>query len=143
MQITKTFQVGDPSPKTGSSPCKVFKFADFQESPCAPARTRSLTDIIDRWNQDPARREGLKRARVELGRLTGGANEVTIRSMRLKAGMSQTDLARSIGTSQSHIARIEGKTLEPTLDTCRRLARALGVDLNTIDQALSCRDGAA
>lgn len=141
LQTTKTFEVGDASHASAASPCLVYKFPDYQTAPCAPARTKSVTDLIDRWNRDDIRKEGLKRARMQLARITGSDNELTIRSIRLQAGMSQTDLARSIGTSQPHIARIEGRTAEPTLDTCRRLARALGVDLNTIDQALMPEGG--
>lgn len=142
LQITKTFEVSDTPHASAASPCLVYKFPDYQTALCAPARTKSVTDLIDRWGRNDTRKEGLKRARAQLARITGSNDELTIRSIRLEAGLSQTDLARSIGTSQPHIARIERGSAEPTLDTCRRLARALGVDLNTIDRALAPEGGA-
>jgi DNA-binding XRE family transcriptional regulator len=61
---------------------------------------------------------------------------VSLRTLRLRKGMSQAQLAAAIGTQQPHVVRIERGQADPQLDTCRRLARALGVDLNTLDQAL-------
>jgi transcriptional regulator with XRE-family HTH domain len=47
--------------------------------------------------------------------------------MRTSAGLTQTELARRIGTTQSSIARIEGGGSLPTIDMLARLARATGV----------------
>ena len=48
--------------------------------------------------------------------------------------MSQADLASAIGMQQPHIARIEKGNNCPTLQTCRRLAAALDVDMNTLNE---------
>jgi len=48
---------------------------------------------------------------------------------RLRAGLSQRELARRAGTSQSAIARIEGRAVRPSLATVRRLAAACGFEL--------------
>jgi ribosome-binding protein aMBF1 (putative translation factor) len=45
---------------------------------------------------------------------------------RVAAGLSQTELARRMGTSQPVIARIEGGASTPTVDMLDRLARATG-----------------
>jgi ribosome-binding protein aMBF1 (putative translation factor) len=45
---------------------------------------------------------------------------------RIAAGLSQTELARRMGTSQPVIARIEGGGSTPTVETLDRLARATG-----------------
>ena len=45
---------------------------------------------------------------------------------RTQAGLSQTELARRMGTSQPVIARIEGGGSTPTVDMLDRLARATG-----------------
>lgn len=45
---------------------------------------------------------------------------------RIAAGLSQTELARRMGTSQPVIARIEGGGSTPTVDMLDRLARATG-----------------
>ena len=46
--------------------------------------------------------------------------------VRTDAGMTQTELARRMGTSQPVIARIEGGGSIPTIAMLERLARATG-----------------
>ncbi|MDN2566803.1 helix-turn-helix domain-containing protein [Aquibium sp. A9E412] len=48
---------------------------------------------------------------------------------RMKARLSQAELARRIGTTQSAIARLEGGGVSPTLATLRRYAEATGTVL--------------
>ena len=47
---------------------------------------------------------------------------------RLDAGLTQVELAKRMGTTQSAIARLERGSQAPTLNTLYRLATALGVD---------------
>lgn len=65
-----------------------------------------------------------------------GEDGDTVRTLRLRKGWSQARLAAELGTSQSHIARIERGTENLTIETCRKLSRALRIDLNTLDRAL-------
>jgi transcriptional regulator with XRE-family HTH domain len=48
---------------------------------------------------------------------------------RKAAGLTQRELARRAGTSQSVIARIERGQASPSLDTLRRLLAAAGFEL--------------
>ena len=50
-------------------------------------------------------------------------------TLRTRAGLTQTELARRIGTTQSSIARIESGGSLPTLDMLSRLAHATGSTL--------------
>src|SRR5262245_58653184 len=52
-----------------------------------------------------------------------------IRSARQQQGLSQSELARRAGTSQSAVARIESGRTSPTVETLERLAGALRMDL--------------
>jgi DNA-binding XRE family transcriptional regulator len=52
-----------------------------------------------------------------------------VNTMRTRAGLTQTELARRTGTTQSSIARIEGGGSLPTLDMPARLAHATGTPL--------------
>lgn len=45
---------------------------------------------------------------------------------RTRAGLSQTELARRMKTSQSYVARIEGGTVKPSTAALERLAKATG-----------------
>lgn len=46
---------------------------------------------------------------------------------RREAGLSQTALAKKVGTGQAVISRIESGAMSPTLDMVSRLARGLGM----------------
>ncbi|MBW8319656.1 MAG: helix-turn-helix domain-containing protein [Arenimonas sp.] len=48
---------------------------------------------------------------------------------RTRAKLSQAELARRIGTTQSAIARLEGGGVSPSLSTLRRYAEASGARL--------------
>jgi DNA-binding XRE family transcriptional regulator len=50
-------------------------------------------------------------------------------TLRTRAGLTQTELARRMRTTQSSIARIEGGGSLPTLDMLARLAHATGTPL--------------
>ena len=48
---------------------------------------------------------------------------------RLEKGLTQHELARKVGTKQSAIARLESGRYNPTVDSLRKIARALNADL--------------
>jgi predicted transcriptional regulator len=48
-----------------------------------------------------------------------------LKKMRKDAGMTQIELARSIGVSQAHIAKIENNKVDPRLSTVNRLLNIL------------------
>ena len=52
-----------------------------------------------------------------------------VRALREARGLSQAELARRVGTSQSAIARLEAGGVDPKLDTLTRLGRALDAEL--------------
>lgn len=53
-----------------------------------------------------------------------------IRQARLRAQLTQRDLALGLGTSQSHVARWESGSVAPGFDTVIRAARACGLELS-------------
>lgn len=53
----------------------------------------------------------------------------TLVHARTKAKLSQAELAKRIGTTQSAIARLEGGGVSPSLSTLRRYAEATGARL--------------
>ena len=52
-----------------------------------------------------------------------------IRKTRLRAGLTQAELARRVGTTQSAISRLESGRVRPSLATLERLANACGATL--------------
>ena len=129
----------DVALKTHSAPeaCKVFKFGDFVvPGPGTPALHVAIGDLVAKWEAVPERQAAMALARGWVADTLHADDGVTLRTLRMKKGMSQQLLAASIGTSQPHIARIEGGADSLNIDTCRRLANALDVDLNTLNDAL-------
>jgi DNA-binding XRE family transcriptional regulator len=107
-------------------------------TPSATTPTRSVSvDELLRRSVQKGRGPALERARRRLGNRLAAGGLVTLREMRLRAGMSQVELAAKIGTSQSRIARLEAGKENVSLLTAKKLADALGVDLDNIAAVLS------
>ena len=64
-----------------------------------------------------------------------------IYTLRTRAGLTQTQLARRMGTTQSSVARIEGGGSLPTVDLLARLSRATGAELRIIARHRRCCPG--
>ncbi|MEM1586132.1 MAG: CBS domain-containing protein [Candidatus Bathyarchaeia archaeon] len=48
-----------------------------------------------------------------------------LKKLRLEAGLTQSELARLIGVSQAHIAKIEGGKVDPRLSTVNKILQIL------------------
>jgi DNA-binding XRE family transcriptional regulator len=66
----------------------------------------------------------------ETDRLLAGESPVKV--WREKRGLTQRDLASAAGNSQSHIAEIEKGAKVGSVETLRKLARVLEVDLDSL-----------
>jgi len=49
----------------------------------------------------------------------------TLRKMRIEAGLTQGQLAKLVGVSQAHIAKIEGEKVDPRLSTVNKIIHIL------------------
>jgi len=63
------------------------------------------------------------------------SNDNTLRTMRLRVGLSQQELAEMVGTSQSRISAIEARREGMGLGFAHRLSKVLGVTLEAIFEA--------
>jgi DNA-binding transcriptional regulator YiaG len=95
---------------------------------------QDIHERIKELEQNPRRAKALERARQEL------AEELypphSLAALRLKKGLSQTGLARMIGTSQSRLSRLESGQDKPLHFTVVKLSEALGESLETISRAM-------
>jgi ribosome-binding protein aMBF1 (putative translation factor) len=91
----------------------------------------------------PAVTEGLKRLHDptlktytmdEVARLAFGNNN---RACRERAGLSQEELARRMGCTQSYISQIEQPDARPTLGTLQKVAEALGCPIGDLVRKLA------
>jgi transcriptional regulator with XRE-family HTH domain len=74
----------------------------------------------------------MQEARVALGMQVFVNAPASLAKLRLSRGLSQAQLASAIGTSQPHIAKMEGGSVNLMFDTAGRLADALGVKLDDL-----------
>jgi DNA-binding XRE family transcriptional regulator len=132
----------DESTLTSSSSTATVIWVDvFQPKDVpVPADFEDIDAAIERDEKVPARRAKLENARKALAaretrRITG------LSALRLRKGWSQKRLADEVGTSQSHIARLEIGNEDILMSTARRLAAALGVPIEELDIALRARGG--
>lgn len=63
-----------------------------------------------------------------MGTKTATHFAANLRRARANSGLSQTQLAKAAGISQSEIYRLEAGTREPRLGTLVNLGRAMGID---------------
>lgn len=123
--------------RTLPSRAQVVQLVTETDRPAAvPADHVAIEDLVQEWSRHPERKAAMEDARRWVADSFYGEEGETVRTLRLRKGLSQAALATAIGTSQPHIARIESGTGNVTIDTCRRLMRALEIDMNTLDSAL-------
>lgn len=131
----ETFSAGSQIAETNTQPAKLFRFEARADS-LFERDGDSIDDFIAELSQDAAFENELRAARHRRAFDLEAREGKTLKVLRLSRGMSQAELAVRIGMKQPHIARIERGHNCPTWQTCRRLAEALGVDLNTLDEYL-------
>ena len=142
-RLTKTSEAvvyaatSTPAATTAPPRAKVLEFPGYapDAAPVPPGYT-TIDELIEEFERDPASKEELRRGRQWLAKTVLRDQPQSLRILRLRKGLSQAQLAAAIGTQQPHIARIESGQADVRLETCRRIAQVLGVDLNTLDQAL-------
>ena len=96
---------------------------DRQKTHEADDSMTRLKDLKKRLMKDPEFREEYARADEEFALI-----EALVRA-RTAARLTQEELARRLGTTQSAVARLEGGGVSPSIATLRRYAEATGTRL--------------
>lgn len=78
------------------------------------------------------RREHPEIERAEAGMGSRLVIARNVLGLRVRSGITQTELARRVGTSQPRIAQIESAQANITVDTLDRIAAAFGVKTATL-----------
>ncbi len=124
------------APTASSFTPKIYKFEAPAKVSAADAQHKKFASFMERRQRNPERAAGLAKARSELADALYPDDGITLKTLRLKAGLTQTQLAAMMETSQPLVARIEAGRQDPTMSTCKKLSAALGVSLETISSAL-------
>jgi ribosome-binding protein aMBF1 (putative translation factor) len=82
-----------------------------------------ITEMHKRWMKEPKYRKAYDALEDEF------AVAKAVIAARSRAGLTQTELARKMATTQPVVARMEGGRVQPSLQTLQRLAKATGSKL--------------
>jgi len=88
--------------------------------------TTSLRNLKKRWMKEPGFKEGYEALEAEFTVAS------TLIEARTRAKLSQSELAKKMGTSQSTIARLESGAARPSLSTLERFAKATGMKMRVV-----------
>lgn len=102
------------------------------------ARGVSVKDRMVRLEADPAKARALNAARAGIGAVMQARNEgrATLATLRMAAGLSQTQLAQKMETKQGNISRWEKNPGDMHATTILKMARALNVDSTRVLEAI-------
>lgn len=106
-----------------------------QEVACKPAPKagRRLKDLLAQRTKEVS---GFQEARRWVADAIYGEASQSFQSIRLRLGLSQTELARLARTTQTRISKIENGDEIPRFDTMEKLALALQIDMNALSVAI-------
>jgi ribosome-binding protein aMBF1 (putative translation factor) len=82
-----------------------------------------ISEMHKQWMKEPNYRKAYEALEDEF------AVAKAVIAARNRAGLTQTELARKMGTTQPVVARLEGGRIQPSLRTLQRLAQATGSKL--------------
>jgi transcriptional regulator with XRE-family HTH domain len=91
----------------------------------------SLRTLKRKWLKEPDFKEGYDALAPEF------AIASLLIEARTKAKLSQAELAKKMGTSQSTIARLESGAAKPSLSTLERFAKATGMRMRVVFEPAS------
>jgi transcriptional regulator with XRE-family HTH domain len=86
----------------------------------------SLKALKRRWLKEPGFKQGYDALAAEF------AVASLLIEARTRAKLSQAELAKKMGTSQSTIARLESGSAKPSLSTLERFAKATGMRMRVV-----------
>ena len=115
-----------------SAEAKIYTFEARAPIPAKIPNTISIDSLVAEFEQDTAMADALAAARRKMATEGCSAKAGTLAYMRLQAGLSQSQLAAKVGTSQSHIARIEAGKNDPSTEMIGKLAVALKVSATVV-----------
>ncbi|MBN1379927.1 MAG: helix-turn-helix transcriptional regulator [Gammaproteobacteria bacterium] len=102
-------------------------FCDFETIMPIPNGAVDIDTLIEGMSQDPEMADAISEARAWVAE-SFYTNKSSLKILRMRAGFSQKQLALTIGTSQSHIAKIENGIADPQIETLKRIAKALSIE---------------
>jgi DNA-binding transcriptional regulator YiaG len=109
---------------------------DLTDNICMQRGGMLAQDLLAKVNKSPSMVAAMDRMRRRVAASIPEGEAKTVASLRLAAGLSQTQLAERMGTQQPNVARWEREPGNMTYQTILRMAAALGVSRNELTDAI-------
>lgn len=138
--VSRSTKLIDQAPQTGTVRGQVI-VGEFsvQPKPLAVPGAIDIDDLVAEFeSQSPENAQAIAEGRKWVAE-TYYAERPGVAQLRLRNGWSQAELARRAETSQPYIARLEQGKVDPQVSTALKIAKALGVSIDTLVQAIAAR----
>ena len=122
-----------------STSSAIVIYASFEATPVRRAIEGSvdIDELVAEFEQSPIDAKAIAKGRQWVAKTFYDGITPSIAQLRLKKGWSQAELARRMGTSQPHIARLELGKVDPQISTVKKLAGTLGITVADMVHAIS------
>ena len=124
---------------TSTAPVICAEFLVPAKPPSLPGAI-DIDDLVAEFEQSSEAEEAIVKGRQWVAKSFYGSQPSSIALLRLQKGWSQAELAKRASTSQSYIARLELGNVDPQISTVIKIARALGVPIAAVVEAISTED---
>lgn len=123
------------NPKTHSQ--NVFFVSELVIHPPVPAGFKGVQDMVNRYENQPTKAAALAKARKRLSSsMAAVGTPITIATLRLKAGLSQSKTAMLLGNSQSGYSLIEAGRRDMLHTTFEKLVEIFNTSRDELAQAI-------
>lgn len=120
--------------------CQIFRITPVAAPNVVEDKFDDFAELARELAADAAAAEAVAAGRQWVAEKFGNGD---LASLRLAAGLSQSQLAAACGIEQPHVSRYESGKTEPLMSICSRLASALGVSMEEFEQAWQVSRAAA
>ncbi|MFC0709233.1 helix-turn-helix transcriptional regulator [Azorhizophilus paspali] len=132
---TGTGEENQPTP-SGSSPPRIATFEVSVPSSSISKKHTAFDALLMELESDPSNAQDLAEAGAWVADNFYKDDGETLKTARLRKGLSQKQLASLIGTSQPHIATLESGRVEPNISTAQKLCEVLNLNFGDIPAIL-------
>jgi ribosome-binding protein aMBF1 (putative translation factor) len=105
-------------------------------------KNTAFSKLMARLDSSEEHRSGMAEARNWMAEKVLGDEGDTIRTLRLKKGLSQTQFAGLLGTTQAQVARLEKGNTDPQRSTCKKLREVLEISADKLEEIMDRQEKA-
>jgi len=105
-------------------------------------KNSAFAKLIARLDSSDVHKAGMAEARSWVADSVLVDEGDTVRTLRLKKGLNQTQFAALLGTTQAHVARLEKGNTDPQRSTCKRMREVLGISADKLDEIMDRQEKA-